>query len=193
MNTPCAAVRASGSSATQWSQSTRSPGTGSGTYVKGRWWGPATAERSARCVQRVAASLVPLPLAGAALYYIGVTQLNRPESILLTPVAVRQPTLGRLPELVKVLADPTRLRIVAVLAQRELCVCDLGQVLGVSQSMTSHHLGILRRAGLLLQRREDRDARWVYYRLNPEAIDPLKVAFTGLLDLSHFDDTPARC
>lgn len=118
---------------------------------------------------------------------------NRPESILLTPVPVRQPQLGRLPELLKVLADPTRLRIVSFLAQRELCVCDLEEALGISQGMTSHHLGILRRAGMLLQRREDRDARWVYYRLNPEAIEAVKSTFNGVLDLSRFDDTPARC
>jgi ArsR family transcriptional regulator len=92
-----------------------------------------------------------------------------------------------------VLADPTRLRIVGYLAQRELCVCDLEALLGVSQSMTSHHVGVLRRAGLLLQRREERDTRWVYYRLNPEAIERLKEQFVGLLDLSHFDPTPARC
>lgn len=120
-------------------------------------------------------------------------QLDGPSSLLLTPVAARQPQLGRLPQLLKVLADPTRLRIVGLLAQRELCVCDLEQLLGVSQSMTSHHLGVLRRAGLLLQRREERDARWVYYRLNPETTAAVREQFNTLLDLSHFDDTPARC
>jgi ArsR family transcriptional regulator len=126
-------------------------------------------------------------------YNIDMPQSERPPSILLTSVAARQPPLGRLPQLLKVLADPTRLRIVGLLAQRELCVCDLEQLLGVSQSMTSHHLGVLRRAGLLLQRREDRDARWVYYRLNPETTAAVQEQFTTLLDLSHFDDTPARC
>src|SRR5579864_7165173 len=113
--------------------------------------------------------------------------------MLLTPVAARQPQFGQLPELLKVLADPTRLRIVGLLAQRELCVCDLEDLLGVSQSMTSHHLGVLRRAGMLVQRREDRDARWVYYRLNPEATDALRRQFDALLDRSQFDDTLAHC
>ena len=98
-----------------------------------------------------------------------------------------------MPQLLKVLADPTRLRIVGYLAQRELCVYDLEDLLGISQSMTSHHLGVLRRAGLLLQRREERDYRWVYYRLNAEAVEQLKDQFNGLLDLSGFDATPARC
>ena len=120
-------------------------------------------------------------------------QSDGPLSISLTPVPVRQPKLGTLPQLLKALADPTRLRIVGMLAQRELCVCDLETLLGISQSMTSHHLGVLRRAGLLLQRREERDTRWVYYRLNPEAVESLKEQFGALLNLSGFDPTPAQC
>ncbi len=108
-------------------------------------------------------------------------------------VAAREPQLGRLPQLLKVLADPTRLRIVGFLAQRELCVCDLQDLLGISQSMTSHHIGVLRRAGLLLQRREERDIRWVYYRLNPEAVETVREQFNAFLDLAGFDPAPARC
>lgn len=126
-------------------------------------------------------------------YNMDMHQSYRQQSISLTLVAARQLQLGRLPELLKVLADPTRLHIAGLLAQRELCVCDLEQLLGVSQSMTSHHLGVLRRAGLLLQRREERDTRWVYYRLNPEAIQDFKQSVAALLDLSGFDPTPATC
>ncbi|HTE84681.1 MAG TPA: metalloregulator ArsR/SmtB family transcription factor [Dehalococcoidia bacterium] len=122
-----------------------------------------------------------------------MTQVNRQASMQLSAVAARQPPIGRLPELLKVLSDPTRLRIIGMLAQRELCVCDLEDMLGVSQSMTSHHVGVLRRAGLLLQRREQRDARWVYYRLNEEAVEHLKQSFTNLLDLASFDPSPASC
>ena len=114
-------------------------------------------------------------------------------SIPVTQVVAREPRVGQLPQVLKALADPTRLRIVGYLAQRELCVCDLEALLGISQSMTSHHVGVLRRAGLLLQRREERDIRWVYYRLNPEAVESLKDQFNGLLDLSGFDSAPARC
>jgi ArsR family transcriptional regulator len=120
-------------------------------------------------------------------------QLDLSLSIPVTTVAAREPRLGRLPPLLKALADPTRLRIAGYLAQRELCVCDLEELLGISQSMTSHHLGVLRRAGLLLQRREERDTRWVYYRLNAEAVEALKDQFNGLLDLTGFDPDPARC
>ena len=127
------------------------------------------------------------------MYYIYMRQSDKSLSIPLTPVVAREPQLGQLPALLKALADPTRLRILGYLAQRELCVCDLEPLLGISQSMTSHHVGVLRRAGLLLQRREDRDIRWVYYRLNPETVESLKEQFNGLLTLASFDATPARC
>lgn len=122
-----------------------------------------------------------------------MNQSNKASSLQLTAVAARQPRTGRLPDLLKALADPTRLHIAGLLTQREMCVCDLEELLGISQSMTSHHLGVLRRAGLLLQRHEEKDARWVYYRLNPEAVDHLKNSFTTFLDLSGFDPTPASC
>ncbi len=55
---------------------------------------------------------------------------------------------------VKVFSDPTRVLIVQALAQRELCGCDLGWVTGQSEKVVSHHLGRLRREGLVESRRE---------------------------------------
>ena len=55
---------------------------------------------------------------------------------------------------IKALADPTRLLIVQALAYRELCGCDLGWVCGCSDKVVSHHLGRLRREGLVSSRRE---------------------------------------
>ena len=120
---------------------------------------------------------------------------ERSLSISVTKVAARQPFEARAASRATQGAGRSRplLRIVGLPAQRELCVCDLEELLGISQSMTSHHIGVLRRAHLLLQRREERDVRWAYYRLNPEAIENLKVAFNGLMDLSGFDSTPASC
>lgn len=54
----------------------------------------------------------------------------------------------------KVFADPTRLLIVQALARRELCGCDLGWVCGQSDKVVSHHLGRLKRDGLVASRRE---------------------------------------
>jgi DNA-binding transcriptional ArsR family regulator len=56
----------------------------------------------------------------------------------------------------KVLGDPTRLLVMQALAQRELCGCDLGWVTGQSEKVVSHHLGRLRREGLVVSRRDGR-------------------------------------
>jgi ArsR family transcriptional regulator, arsenate/arsenite/antimonite-responsive transcriptional repressor len=62
----------------------------------------------------------------------------------------------------KALADPTRLRILLLLGVRELCVCELTYILGLEQSRVSHHMRILRQAGLA----EDlRQGRWMVYRI----------------------------
>lgn len=66
------------------------------------------------------------------------------------------------PDLFRAFADPTRLRILNLLAEGELCVCDLCGVLGESQPKISRHLAYLRRAGLVAVRR---DGKWKYYSL----------------------------
>jgi len=65
-------------------------------------------------------------------------------------------------KLFKALADETRLRIIALLAHSELCVCHLQEALGLTQSNASRQLAVLRAAGVVEDRRE---GTWVYYRL----------------------------
>lgn len=69
-------------------------------------------------------------------------------------------------EAYKLLADKTRLIIVALLKEQELCVCDITEIIGMSQPNVSQHLRKLNSAGLL---NEKRKGQWVYYSLNPEA------------------------
>jgi ArsR family transcriptional regulator len=64
--------------------------------------------------------------------------------------------------LMKALADETRLRIVALLGQGELCVCHLEEALELSQPNASRHLSVLRAAGVVEPRRE---GNWIHYRL----------------------------
>lgn len=74
--------------------------------------------------------------------------------------------VGGLPRVFKALGDETRLRIVALLAHGELCVCHLEQALGISQPNASQHLSVLRAAGVVAHRRV---GTWVHYRLAPQA------------------------
>ncbi len=70
----------------------------------------------------------------------------------------------------QVLANPTRLRLVEALSQRELCVCDLAAVTGVSQSAVSHHLRQLRQLRIVRYRKAGRMA---YYRLDDDHVATL--------------------
>ena len=74
----------------------------------------------------------------------------------------------------KALADPTRVGIVNRLAVAgEVCVCDLTEAFELSQPTISHHLRILRQAGLVESRSR---GTWAYYRLVPEAIESLRAS-----------------
>lgn len=77
--------------------------------------------------------------------------------------------------LYQTLGDRTRLRIVNLLAEGEICVCYFVEVLGESQPKISRHLGYLRRAGLVATRR---DGKWMHYRL----VKPAVAALAEVLD-----------
>ncbi len=70
--------------------------------------------------------------------------------------------VGPLSRLCKALGDETRVRILALLAHGELCVCHVEAALGLSQPAASRHLAVLRTAGVVEARRQ---GSWVYYRL----------------------------
>ena len=77
----------------------------------------------------------------------------------------------------RALADPTRVAIVNRLSGAdELCVCDLTAAFDLSQPTISHHLKILRGAGLV---ESSRRGTWAYYRLVPEAVEALRGALGG--------------
>ncbi|MDW5550431.1 metalloregulator ArsR/SmtB family transcription factor [Methanosarcina sp.] len=65
--------------------------------------------------------------------------------------------------ILKALADENRIRILNLLKNRELCVCDIEAVLGIKQSNTSRHLNKLKIAGIIVSVKK---SQWVYYRLN---------------------------
>ena len=70
--------------------------------------------------------------------------------------------------LFRALADPTRLRLLNLIADRDICVCYFVEILGISQPKISRHLAYLRRAGVVAARRQ---GRWMHYRLVPQ-LDP---------------------
>lgn len=69
-------------------------------------------------------------------------------------------------DLLKVMGDPSRFRILCALEQEEMCVCDLAVIAGIEESTTSHHLRLLRTSGFVTFRKAGRIA---YYRLANES------------------------
>ncbi len=88
------------------------------------------------------------------------------------------------------LSDEKRLRILALLAGGELCVCELTEALHLSQSLLSFHLRTLRDAGLVVDRRE---GRWIHYSLRSEALEEAKSAIETLAVESTPRVRAARC
>jgi ArsR family transcriptional regulator, lead/cadmium/zinc/bismuth-responsive transcriptional repressor len=77
------------------------------------------------------------------------------------------PSVAALAETFKVLGDVTRVRILDALSRSELCVCDIAQLLGLSESAVSHQLRLLRGMRLVRARR---DGRMVFYTLDDQHI-----------------------
>jgi ArsR family transcriptional regulator len=87
-------------------------------------------------------------------------------------VEVDQAKVGETVELLKALADPTRLSMVATLRRQAgpVCVCDLVAAFNLTQPTISHHMGVLKRAGLV---ESEKKGIWVHYRLRenlPEGV-----------------------
>ena len=74
--------------------------------------------------------------------------------------------------LFKALADPIRMEVVALLSSGESCVCDLMKETGLAQSRLSFHLKTLKDSGLI---RDRQSGRWVYYKLDIEALQELRL------------------
>ncbi len=73
--------------------------------------------------------------------------------------------------LLKALADPLRMEVIESLSEGECCVCDLMEKTGLAQSRLSFHLKVLKDSGLITDRQS---GRWVYYKLDFEALQSLQ-------------------
>lgn len=85
--------------------------------------------------------------------------------------------------LFRALGDETRLRIFLLLARGEFCVCEIEDMLGLSQSLVSNHLAVLRRLGLVRSRRDEEDARWIFYRADAAAAAVLSERVGAMLEV----------
>lgn len=103
----------------------------------------------------------------------------------LTAGALDEEQAEELAGLLKVLADPARLRLlslVAAAADGEACACDLVEPVGRSQPTVSHHLSLLVDAGLLTR---EKRGKWAWYRIVPERLAAVRDALAPAASLSR--------
>ncbi|NWF29522.1 helix-turn-helix transcriptional regulator [Streptomyces sp. PKU-EA00015] len=94
-------------------------------------------------------------------------------------------------DLIRVLADPLRLRIVTLLARETLCTTHLVEETGAKQTNLSNHLKVLREAGVV---ETEPCGRYIYYRLRPEVIESLAGQFSDLAATARATaDTKRAC
>jgi ArsR family transcriptional regulator len=96
---------------------------------------------------------------------------------------------GQLAPMFKALSDPIRLRLLSLIASTaEVCVCDLTDAFEVTGATISHHLRVLREAGLV---DVERRGTWAYYRVKREALDLLGGLLTGSTAMPGRPEDPA--
>ncbi len=86
--------------------------------------------------------------------------------------------MKRIVRVFRAISDPTRLRILALLLEEELCVCELQWILGMSQSRVSHQLRILKDIDLVI---EEKRGKWIYHKWNDRLDLPKAKEFKKLL------------
>lgn len=92
------------------------------------------------------------------------------------------PETEELSDLLRVLAEPTRLELFDLIMRGYQCNCQLSEKLDLAANLISHHLGVLRRVGLVDSERDPDDGRWVYYSVNREALEALYRAWGSFFD-----------
>lgn len=93
----------------------------------------------------------------------------------------------------KALADSNRLRIFNLFMEGTQCNCELGEQLGLPPNLISHHLAVLRQAGLVEARRDVVDSRWIYYSVNRAMLEKFAAALQTLLDPNRIQPRQPRC
>jgi len=91
--------------------------------------------------------------------------------------------------LLRALADPTRARIVELLAREQLCVCHLVEETGATQTNLSNHLRVLRDLGVVTA---EPAGRYTYYRLQPDVLQAVSAHYAGLASSSRLAVTVKR-
>lgn len=101
--------------------------------------------------------------------------------------------LQTLADRLKILAEPKRLLILHLLMEGVQCNCELGDALQMPPNLISHHLSVLRKAGLVDIERDAVDARWIYYSINQATLNELNELFGVFFDPARIKPRRPTC
>jgi len=93
----------------------------------------------------------------------------------------------------KVICEPNRLLLLEKIIQGVQCNCELGDALQMAPNLISHHLTVLREAGLIETERDPMDGRWVYYSINTKAMEELKSLFGDFFNTNRIQSRKLTC
>lgn len=108
------------------------------------------------------------------------------------PVFTNEQVFG-LARWLKVLCEPNRLLILEKIIEGVQCNCEFSSALQMAPNLISHHLSVLREAGLVDIERDPLDARWIYYSINLEAMAELRKIFDGFFDPDRIQPRQLTC
>ncbi len=129
---------------------------------------------------RVGVACSPRPCQYRCMSKDPVVTVLSEETACCPPLArapLTEQAASELAPMFKALGDPVRLRLLSLIAAagEEACVCDLTEAFSVGQPTVSHHLRVLREAGMVTS---ERRGTWVYYRLHPDVLARLGALLT---------------
>jgi ArsR family transcriptional regulator len=107
--------------------------------------------------------------------------------------AISPHDIQNLSQQLKVLANPKRLQIMNHLMEGVQCNCELGESLDLPLNLISHHMGILRKAGLVNIERDAVDGRWVYFSINEPVLLALNEVFEQFFDIERIRPRRPNC
>jgi ubiquinone/menaquinone biosynthesis C-methylase UbiE/DNA-binding transcriptional ArsR family regulator len=128
-------------------------------------------------------------LAGGRRLEITRVVLDAPYLAFSTAIPQRRRRVNASWDILKILSDPTRLRLLALLSREELSVAELQDILGMGQSRISSQLALLRQVNLVTDRREGKNAFYSFRAtLSPKTLSLIKAAIESVTDLPIIDE-----
>ena len=93
----------------------------------------------------------------------------------------------------KAMSDPTRIKLLDLIRKGTQCNCEFCDSLSLQPNLISHHLRILKKAGLVTVEKDPLDSRWIYYSINRETFKELREVLVNFLDPASIQPRASTC